>query len=450
MKTASLALALSLSLFASAPAAQEAVAVHEPAWTAQDQAAIELLRGLRSREQEKEEAVLAERLAQPGGSAWPLLLDVLVARRVPSFQPDTEPQVLSEVQERVILRAIGTLERDFVLERIAALGDVKDDQARTLAVMGCMGAVGRVNDLLALFELARPERGQAPDRDRAAALRRAAAAIVVRDERSFEQLVALRRLTPVELLPALIKAVGDARDGRGLRFLSDVAYWHEDLVADVLAQVRRVGPSGDADLDDAMRVRIRPYLDPESPSLCRAAIPALVALSDSDSLGPLIELLEHESRGLRQDAHWALRQLTGLELSASPETWGRWYQAEQAWLIRERPRTFQRLRSNEAGVAAAALREVLEHPLARQELCEALPDLLRNRVPAIRAMACEWLADLEVASAVPKLVWALDDRDRDVSRAAWQALRHLTALDLPLESDVWREELGEQVLAAGS
>lgn len=441
---------LALVLLAAAPAAQAPIAVPAaPAWSDQDLAAIDILRGLRSKEQ-ADSGVLAGRLASPGNAAWPLLFDVLVSRRVPAHEPDATPQILSEVQERVILTAIGQLERSFVLGRIAALGEVKDDPARALAVMGCLGAVGRVNDLIALFELALPDRKAPLERNREASLRRAAAAILARDERAFEQLVGLRRLTPIPLLPALVAATGDVRDGRGLRYLSEVAYWHEELIADVLAQVSRVGLSGDAELDDAMRVRVRPHLDPEDTALCRAAIPALVALGDRDSIGPLIELLSNEARGLREGALWALRRLTGLELSGNPETWARWYQAEQAWLVRERPRAFQRLRSNDAGQAADALREVLGHPLAREELCEALPDLLRNRVPQIRAMACRWLSDLDVRAAVPRLVWTLDDRDRAVATAAWEALRHLTSLDLPLEQDTWHEALGEEFLASGS
>lgn len=431
-----------LSLLAATPAAQAPIPPPVTNWSAEDVAAIDVLRSLRSKEQ-ADSGVLAGRLASPGNSAWTLLFEVLVTRRVPAHETGDAPQVLSEVQERVILMAIGELDRAFVLERVTALGDVGDDPARALAVMGCLGSVGRVNDLLALFELARPDKGATLDRDRAAALRRSAAAILARDERSFEQLVHLRRLTPVELLPVLVAAVGDARDGRGLSYLSEISYWHEDLIADVLAQVRRVGPSGEAELDDAMRVRIRPYLDPENPGLCRAAIPALVALGDRDSIGPLIELLSEETRGLREGALWALRQLTGLQLSGNPETWARWYQAEQAWLLRERPRTFQRLRSNDAGEAASALRDVLAHPLAREDLCEALPDLLRNREPEIRTLACRWLADLEVRGAVPKLLWALEDRDRSVATAAWEALRRLTPHELPLDPEAWREALDD-------
>lgn len=434
-----------LMLLAATPAAQAPLPAPVTTWSDQDVAAIDVLRGLRSKEQ-ADAGVLAGRLASPGNAAWPLLFDVLVTRRVPAHEPEDLPQILSEVQERVILLAIGELDRSFVLDRIGALGDVGDDPARALAVMGCLGAVGRVNDLLALFELARPDEDESLAPDRAAALRRATAAILGRDERSFEQLLHLRRLTPVELLPVLVAAVGDARDGRGLRYLSEISYWHEDLMADVLAQVRRVGPSGEAEVDDGMRVRIRPYLDPESPGLCRAAIPALVALRDRESIGPLIELLSDETRGLREGALWALRQLTGLQLSGNPETWARWYQAEQAWLLRERPRAFQRLRSNDAGEAAAALRDVLEHPLAREDLCEALPDLLRNRMPEIRTMACHWLGDLDVRTAVPKLVWALEDRDRSVATAAWEALRRLTPYDLPLDPGAWRAALDEALL----
>ena len=83
---------------------------------------------------------------------------------------------------------------------------------------------------------------------------------------------------------------------------------------DVMCQVRLVGPSSVESVNEAMRVRMRPYLDEDQPGLCRAAIMALTTLEDVDSIGPLIALLGSGDSGLRENAHWALRTLTGLTL----------------------------------------------------------------------------------------------------------------------------------------
>jgi hypothetical protein len=250
--------------------------------------------------------------------------------------------------------------------------------------------------------------------------------------------VTLRRITRPELLPALVAAVGATKDARGLAYLSEVAYWHDDLVLDVMSQVPLLGPSGDEVVDASMKVRIRPYLDETKPGPCRAAIVALTALEDNDSIPGFISLLHSESSGLRGNAHWALKQLTGLGLSATPEVWNRWHQGELYWLVREKAHAFQLLREPSPAVSVDALREILTHPLARHELAAALPDLLKSPWPALRVLACNTLADLKAKSAVGRLVWALEDAEPEVAQAAHAALRTITRLDLPREPLAWQ------------
>ena len=96
----------------------------------------------------------------------------------------------------------------------------------------------------------------------------------------------------------------------------------------------------------------------------------------------------------------ALKTLTGLGLSPTKETWSRWHQAELYWLVRSKTHEFQRLRESDPAVAADALRTILTHPLARNELVAALPELLKSRWPAIRMLACNTLAELSATSAI--------------------------------------------------
>jgi hypothetical protein len=249
----------------------------------------------------------------------------------------------------------------------------------------------------------------------------------------------LRRITRPELVPHLVEAVGAAGDPRGLGYLAEVAYWNEGLVLLVMSQIPLLGPSGDETVDGALKGRLRKYLDENVPGPCRAAILALSALEDHDAIGTLIALLGCESAGLRETAHWALKRLTGLAMAPTPESWARWHQGELFWMVRHRPKEFQRLRSSDPGEAADALRTILTHPLARRELATALPDLLRSRQPALRVLACRTLAELEASDAVGRLVWALEDPVPEVALAAHAALRALTKIDLPREPLAWQE-----------
>ena len=416
---------------------QQASAEEVPrVWTVQERVAIDLLRGLRKKERPPD-AELASRLADSGNSLLPFLFEVLMARAVPAHD-ESKPQVLSETQENVILLAVGQLDRNLVLGHVAAQMTLGQEPERRLAALACVGATGRGNDFPALFDLALPAGEQELDRRREQALRRAVTSILASDPKGFEQLTYLRRITRPELLPTLVSAVGDTHAREGLTFLSEVAYWHPRLILDVMCQVRLVGLSSVESVNDVMRLRLRPYLDEAQPGHCRAAIMALTTLEDQDSIGPMIALLGSEDSGLRENAHWALRTLTGLALSPSQETWARWHQAELAWLLRQKPKEFQRLRADDAGQAAAALREILTHPLAKDELATALPELLHNRWPAVRVLACGTLADLGANECVPKLVWALEDSDPDVARAAHSALRRLTGQDLPRDPTTWQ------------
>ncbi len=416
-------------------------------WTEDERAVLVLLRSLRKKERPSD-LELAARLSRAGERVLPLFLEVLVAREVPALDPgenaQEKPQVLSEIQEHALLLAVAQLEREPVLAQVGAMLLAEDGIRQRNAAIGCIGVVGHANDLMQLFELAFPAEETTLDERLARALRRAVTALLAHDPRAYEQLVALRRITRPELLSVLVASVGAAKDPRGLAYLSEVAYWHDDLVPEVMSQVPLLGPSGDEVIDASMKVRLRPYLDETRPGPCRAAIVALTALGDNDSIGGLIALLTSESTGLRENAHWALKQLTGLSLSSTPEVWTRWHQGELFWLVRQKPRAFQLLQERNPAVAADALREILEHPLARHELATALPDLLKSPWPALRVLACRTLEDLEASTAIGRLVWALEDPEPEVALAAHAALRKLTKLDLPREPLAWQNATNTQ------
>lgn len=416
--------------------AARAAAVPETAWTAEEEAAIQLLRSLRKKERPSDQE-LAAQLSRPGPQLLSLFFEVFATRRVPAFAGD-DPQMLSEIQERVIWLACEQLEREPVLAHVDAALLAGVDLGRRAASMALIGSVGRANDLPQLFALALADEETAIDKRLAKALRQAVTALVGRDPRAIEQLVTLRRITRPELLPVLVEAVGVAGDARGLAYLSEIAYWSEGLILEVMSQVPLLGPSGDAVIDTALRVRLRSYLDESRPGLCRAAITALTSLGDADAIAAMIPLLESENQGLRENAHWALRQLTGLTLAPSAEVWGRWHQGEQYWCLRNKAREFQRLRRSNPAEVADALRTILAHPLARDELASALPDLLKSPWPTLRVLACRTLGDLSSKAAVGRLVWALEDSDPEVVTAAHAALRKLTQLDLPREAIAWQ------------
>jgi len=423
-----------------APAADVSAGLAVPRWSAEEEAALRLLRSLRSKQRPPEDELVAS-LSLPGEVLLPLLFEVLQRRNVPVLD-EGEDQILSEIQERVVLRTFESYDREFVLAHLEPKLVVGAEARLRHAALLALGHAGRANDLMQLFELALPTGELALERPMAKALERAVAALVRRVPATLDMLIQLRRITRPELLPSLIEAVGVAGDPRGLAFLSDVLYWSEPLALDILSQIPRLGPSGDVALDEPMRVRLRVFLASDQPGHGRAAITALTALGDLESVGAFIGLLASEDRGLRENAHWALKQLTGLSFSPTVETWARWHQSELSWMVRSRAPEFHRLQQGDAGEAAAALRTLLQHPFARNELCATLPELLKSRHVPLRELACKTLGELEVVAATEKLVWALEDPMPEVRQAAHAALRRLTHLDLPLEPIAWQGATG--------
>lgn len=421
---------------AGAAASAQAETSAQPVWTPEEEAAIQILRSLRKKQRPSDEE-LAARLSLAGARVLPLYFEVLTTRRVPALD-SVEAQVLSEVQEHAILLACAELERGPVLAHVEAALLAGVDLRKRAAALAMIGAVGRANDLPQLFALALADEETAPPETLGEKLLGAVASVLAQDPRGFEQLLTLRRVTRAELLPVLVEAVGATRDPRGLAYLSEVAYWSEKLILDVMSQVPRIGPSGDEAIDTALRVRLRSYLDETRPGHCRAAITAVTALADESAIASLITLLACENEGLRENAHWALRELTGLSMASNAETWNRWHQAEQYWCLRSKAREFQRLRQSDPAEVADALRAILAHPLARRELATALPDLLKSPWPALRILACRTLGELSSKEAVGRLVWALEDPEPEVVTAAHAALRRLTQLDLPREPLAWQ------------
>jgi hypothetical protein len=419
-----------------APAASPAEQAGPALWSGEEEAAIRLLRSLRKKERPADDVLVAQ-LSAAGEQLFPLLFQILSRRQVPALEGGEE-QILSEIQEAILLGAVATFDRQAVLTHVEAALLAGADLRLRYAAMVSIGHSGRANDLPQLFELALPAAEPALDKRMAVGLERAVAALIRHDPRAVEQLVTLRRITRAELLPTLVAAVGEADDPRGLAYLGEVLYWSEALALEVMSQIPRLGPSGDFTLDEGLRVRLRPHVMPEHAGHCRAAVTALTALGDLEAIPSFIALLSGEDKGLAGNAHWGLKTLTGLSYSPDPITWGRWHQSELSWVVRSRARELQRLQSGDAADAADALRILLTHPFARTELRAALPELLKSRHPGLRTLACRSLAELGAVEATEKLVWTLEDESEDVRSAAHAALRKLTRLDLPLEPIAWQ------------
>ncbi len=349
---------------------------------------------------------------------------------------------LAAQHERWILDALRALGRRDVLGLVRTELAQRDDPGTRAAALRLVGAVGNGGDLQTLFTLALPEGDTTLGPRAGEALPRALAEVFARDGRALEQVTSRWRSLPAPLIEPLLLSLGAAPRALALEFLVEVLHWRREHAALVLARVQELGRSLDPQVDGLACARIQPLLDPAHPELCRAAALALGALQDLGSIPALIALLAESSTGLRTNAHWALRRITGLALPAEPEVWGSWYAQESAWLERAAPAALRRLAVGDASELAEAFRELAQHPLAREELARALLERLEGEPAAVRVVACRALGACGDARAFPGLLARLEDSDAEVVSAAGAALRELTGRDLPPIPRVWAAALG--------
>lgn len=386
-------------------------------------------------------AAFSEGIAGRGLVAVPAALEVLVRRRVPGVHEGELEQLLSVPQRDVLLAALAALEPRAVLSQARMRCEGSQDLGTRTAMIEVLGALGGADELEQLLAPALLlEETELADELRAA-LREALARLLARDERAFTRLAALLRRQRPQLVPPVLFALGDAGDERGLAILDEVLNFHPDQGQLAASQVPRIGRSLAPEVNRQLADRLHWMLDPARLGECRAAVLALGVLRDHEAVPALIGFLEGDHAGLRDTALWSLREMTGLAFAADATLWRRWHERELAWFRTDLRGIPARLRSGEPAVVVAALRDLGERRMRREELAlEVLPVLERPEAD-LRALACATLARLDEPLVAPALVDLLEDQDAGAARAAAEALAALTGKDLPPERAAWSAAL---------
>lgn len=365
-------------------------------------------------------------------------LDTLERERVAQVTPGDREQKLSEPQREVLLLTLAGLPRDEVLRATFERTELsRETPARrlTLEVLGAAGNLAHLERLLDLGLLPHEER---PPRVVENAFQGALAHLLAREPSAWETLPRYHREAPAALRDAIVCAVGDTGDPRGLDFLEHVITFQPAQLALCASQVRLLGRSGRPELDQGVAQRLRWALDPDRPETCGTLLLALGELRDYESVPLMIELLASADVGTSASALWALQRITALDFPALPERWSAWYESELAWFAREEELVLRDLHSGPPPAAAAAARAISERRLWREDLAQELVTALQRPQPTLRAPICRALERLGVDSVAVGLVELLDDDDPESAQAAWRALVALTGRELPADAMTWR------------
>ncbi len=363
------------------------------------------------------------------------LFEMLRARGVPALDEGAE-QIISIYQRDLVREALRGMGHDVVLpaaERSLA-GD--DDPRATATLIEVTGLVGSSEDLDGLRKRASSSTRKELHPRIEEAIEDAIADLAGSDVETHESLLHGWRSWPVELLPAVLRGVGRARDPRGLPFLTEVLSWHDDLAITCMSQFRLVGASASVEVNERAAEVLRELVESDEPHLCRAALLALGELEDTGSIPVMIELLASDS-GMAENALWALRRISRLTLNESPDLWREWFRQEQEWYANEAPRVITNLSSSQPHEVLASIREIGKRRLHRHELARELLPVLANEEARFRALACAALANLGSTSVLSELARALEDAEEEVFNAARNALVSLTGRDLGESPDDW-------------
>lgn len=389
-------------------------------------------------ERTSETEAFAREISAQGPAVLRPCLDTLELQRVACVVPTDIEQMLSRPQREILLLALAELPSTLVLasgfERLA----LSREPAVRRLVLDVLQVAGGSTHLAELDELALGEDEALLRHELEESFQAALAGILRRDPRAFDQLSSFHRDAPEPLADAIVRAVGDAGDTRGLAFLEHAITFRASQTSLCASQVQRLGRSGDRQRDAELAQRLRWTLDPDQPEACGALVMALGELRDSESVPVLIEFLSGSHAGLAGNALWALRRITDLNFPALPERWSAWYESELAWFTREQDFALRDLHSGSPSAAAAAARAISERRLWREELAEELLTALQRPHPTLRAPICRAIERLGVDSVAPGLVDLLDDDDPASVQAALRTLTALTGRELPADSMTWR------------
>lgn len=371
---------------------------------------------------------------------------------------DGDVQQMNRHQERLLLTLLeraGSSVVDPAIERLLARSQAPGAVAAAILAAGSTWDASRLRDL---FELALPLEDPArvdPRLERA--LEKGVARVLEGDPRAFETLSANWTHLPEPLLPAVIRAVGATRDGRGVELLGDVITRAPAQAGLVVAQLRRLGPSLDPDLNARLAAGLRERLDPLQATITRAALLALAELEDFESVPRMLELLE-TAPACQESALWALQRLAGRDWVDSPGSWRRWYESELEWHRSTWPQLSRELASPESGSRELESREPADatrseqsilvlRAYARQRLYRhdlALEvgrflELQTNRNVCL--VAIDTLSQLGSRRGLPALVALLQRDDTELAAAALRALHVITGETHPADSPEWSSML---------
>ncbi|HUR27961.1 MAG TPA: HEAT repeat domain-containing protein, partial [Planctomycetota bacterium] len=400
------------------------------------------------------ERALAAALEQLGPRGVPALFVTLGRGALSPLEPLGAPEPLLEPQRRALLSAAKRMP-EACRVHAATLAAAEALRAERPAAVVVLGEIGDARDLPLLFALTRPvpepadpaaphgqpRESQPLGDDQAAGFQRAVELVLARDPFAYREIESPFLAADNQLQLLAIQAITNVGTLPALELFSRLLGARPQVDQQLLTSLSRVASSHAAPFDGAIADRVRVYLHSSSAESQREA--ALVAgkLEDVDALPFLIALLGHENRGVRQNAYWSLRKITGLGFKDVPQAWTPWLEQQTQWWRETAPDLFAELASADRPRALSIVQSLARRRFPRHALAAELARALGHQDAEVRRLTCFALAQLRSRAAVPDLVDRFEDPDPEVRKEALRAARAISGLDLPPERAIWEKAL---------
>jgi hypothetical protein len=329
-----------------------------------------------------------------------------------------------ELVQHLALRASGDAPLDWKLFALGLLGRVDQQQAPrvTLDIVASIQPIHLLRSyVLESVELA------------------LAAQIERRPDTLGLMEVAAREAGP-ELCCAMARSAARVRSAHSAEFLAQLLGNHSEADPVILGALGELADGGLAVESEALG-HLRELLASEDLDTQRATAVVLGRLRDEGSLEALSGLLVDQDPRVSSAARWSLRLLVGTDLGAEPGPWQAWMERERLWWTDKAAPLLEALRSDQPGEVLDAIRELMQHPILRNDVSEALGPLFVHPDRGVAIAAIDAVARLGSSRALTWLAAALASEDERVRETAHGTLCQLTGLQLPPDSVQWAKAL---------
>jgi hypothetical protein len=357
------------------------------------------------------------------------MIELLAAAHIPAAPPAASER-LTDFHRGAILGALATYSRGDLRSLLTELSADGSSARRVTAVIGVLAELGDSGDLVFIVKAARnappPAEGTGLERGVAEAVKTTFVRILERDPHAPAEMSSLGRSVSGEMRLLLVRAV-DAWGGPGAAdLLANLLVQRSDQIAVTLTCIGKQAERSPVPLT-AVAEQVRPFLEHADDEVALAAAECAGKLADFDALPRLFDLLESDEPGLRENAHWACRNITGLPLRPDPEAWREWYAEEMQWWDEVLPELLDDLRDPEPQVVLAAIAQIATRRQRRDELAQDLVVVLTHTDPQVRRLTCASLRRLGSVLVLEELEQRLLDDDEGVREEAGKAFEALSA-----------------------